>query len=165
MAFPGLTDIPSASKRLNQMVHVTRLYMRDHPHLNRLIRGQESDDRIIAWALIDTLDDFNSTPPFLGAVGLTNFPSMNLLRLGTVATLLESVAILQIRNQLSFSDGGISIAVSDKAPLLMNFSQMLRGRYEQQRDRIKASQNIEMAMEGSGHFSEYFVVNGLYLDL
>lgn len=161
--FSSETSIPAASKRMNEMVAVVRLYMRDFPELNRLIAGEETSDRMIAWAIIDAIDDWNSTPPFLGAVGISNFPSMSWLREAAVMRTLESVGLLQTRNQLSFSDGGISVSVSDKAPLLMNWIQLFQGRLEQKKAQMKASINIEQAMSGGGALSEYFLVNGTYL--
>jgi len=157
------TNIPSASKRLNEMVAVVRMFLRDFPELNRLIAGEETSDRMIAWAIIDAIDDWNATPPFIGKVGLTNFPSMSWLREAAVMRTLESVGLLQTRNQLNFSDGGISVSVSDKAPLLMNWIQLYAGRLEQKKAQIKASMNIELAMDGGGALSEYFLVNGTYL--
>jgi hypothetical protein len=118
---------------------------------------------MIAWAIIDTLDDWNTTPPFIGDASLTHFPSVSLLREGAVIRILESVGLLQTRNQLSYSDGGISVQVSDKTPLLMQWISLFRNSYETKKARMKASMNIEQAMAGTGTFSEYFVINGLYL--
>ena len=140
-----------------------RLYLRDFPELNRLISGEETSDRMIAWAVVDALDDFNSTPPFIGSYGLKNFPSVSLLREGAVIRILESVGLLQLRNQMNYSDGGITVSVSDKAQFLMSWINMLRGSYEQKKTRIKSSMNVELAFEGSGVHSEYFVINGVYL--
>jgi hypothetical protein len=154
--------LPSASARMNELVAMIRLYIRDFPELNRLIKGEETSNRMIAWAIIDALDDWNTTPPFIGNASIMNFPSISLLREGAVIRILESVGLLQTRNQMSYSDGGISVSVSDKTPLLMNWIQMFRQSYEQKKDRMKASMNIEMGMAGTGTFSEYFVINGIY---
>jgi hypothetical protein len=149
---------------MNQVVSMVRLYMRDFPEFNRLIKGEETSNRMIAWAVVDTLDDWNTTPPFIGDASLAGFPSLSLLREGTVIRVLESVGLLQTRNQLSYSDGGISVSVSDKAPLLMQWINMFRQSYERKKDRMKASMNIEQGMAGTGTFSEYFVVNGIYMN-
>jgi hypothetical protein len=162
MSFESTTVIPSASKRMNEIVAMIRLYLRDFPELNRLISGEETSDRMIAWAVVDALDDFNSTPPFIGNYGLTNFPSLSMLREATVIRVLESVGLLQMRNQMNYSDGGISVSISDKSQFLMGWIQMLRNSYEQKKIRIKSSLNVELAFEGGGVHSEYFVVNGIY---
>ena len=162
MSFESTTVIPSASKRMNEVVAMIRLYLRDFPELNRLISGEETSDRMIAWAVVDAIDDYNSTPPFIGNVGLKNFPSLSMLREGAVIRILESVGLLQLRNQMTYSDGGISVAVSDKSQFLMGWIQMLRNSYEQKKMRVKSSLNVEYAFEGGGVESEYFVINGVY---
>ena len=155
--------LPSASARMNELVAMVRLYLRDFSELNRLIKGEETSDRMIAWAVIDAIDDWNSTPPFVGRASLESFPSISLLREGTVIRILESVGLLQTRNQLTYNDGGTSVSVSDKTPLLINWIQLLKSSYEDKKHRMKSSINIESAMDGAGVFSEYFVVNGTYL--
>ena len=154
--------IPGASQKLSEVVAMIRLYLRDFPELNRLIKGEETSDRMIAWAVVDALDDFNSTPPFIGSYGLSNFPSTSLLREGATIRILESVGLLQLRNQMNYSDGGITVSVSDKSQFLMSWTNMLRQSYEQKKVRIKSSINVEMAFEGDGIHSEYFVINGVY---
>ena len=160
--YSSTTKIPGASTRLNEIVSVVRLYLRDFPELNRLIQGEETSDRMIAWSVVDALDDFNSTPPFVGSYGQTNFPSLSLLREGAVIRVLESVGLLQLRNQMNYSDGEITVQISDKSQFLMGWINMLRGSYEQKKVRIKSSINVEQAFEGSGIHSEYFVINGVY---
>jgi hypothetical protein len=159
------TQIPQTSKRMNDFVGMIRLYMRDFPELNRLIKGEETSDRMIAWAVMDALDDWNSTPPFLGNATIDGFPSLSLLREGTVIRLLESVGLLQTRNQLSFSDGGITVNHSDKTPLIMNWLQYFKSSYEDKKVKMKSSINIEMGMLGTGNFSEYWIISGTYLYL
>jgi hypothetical protein len=156
------TPIPTASNRMNEMVDYVRLFLRDFPELNRLTQGYEHSPRMIAWAIIDTLDDWNSTPPFVGNVGITNMPSRHLICRGATISLLESVGLLQTRNQLTFSDGGLTVTVG-QPQLILQWLSMFKASYEQKKARFKASQNIELAMDGAGTFSEYFVINGIYL--
>lgn len=157
------TPIPSASKRMNEMIAYVRQYTRDFPELNRLTQGYESSPRMVAWAIVDALDDWNSTPPFIGGADLRNFPSVSLLARGAALSLIESVTMLQMRNQLNFTDGGISVSVNDKGPMLMQWLSMMRARYDQQKMAMKASINIESAFIGAGNFSELFLVNGNFL--
>ena len=70
--------------------------------------------------------------------------------------------MLQLRNQMNYSDGGISVSISDKSQFLMGWIQMLRNSYEQKKIRIKSSLNVERGFEGGGVESEYFVINGVY---
>lgn len=162
MTVATATPLPSASARMNEMVAYVRLYFRDFPELNRLTLGYEHSPRQIAWAIIDALDDWNSTPPFIDNVSIGNFPSRSMLCRAAAISLLESVCLLQMRNHLTFSDGGLTVTVG-KPQLIMQFLQMLKAGYEQKKARYKASANIELAMDGAGTFSEYYVINGLYL--
>jgi len=139
-----------------------RMYLRDYPELNRLIEGEETSDRMLAWAVIDTLDDINNRPPAVGSFTVANFPYRSLLLRGTVITVLESVGILQTRNQLQYSDGGISVGASDKAPMLMQWINMLSASYEQKLDKWKISRNITEAFTGEAVMSDYYFLGGYY---
>lgn len=154
------TSVPNQNLALDQMIQIVRLYMRDYPELNRLIQGEEHSNRLIAWAIIDAIDDFNSTPP-LTNLGLNNFPSRSLLLRGTVINLMESLGLLMTRNHLTFSDGGIQVGVSDKTPLIQSWIQLLSNKYEEKKQRIKIYMNIEGAWEGGVH-SEYLWTSGFY---
>lgn len=153
-------EVPNSELELNQMVNQIRLFIRDHVEVNRLIKGVESSNRQIVWAISDTLDDFNTTPPFT-QFGIGNFPSKHVLIRGVVATLLESVGMLQTRNHLSFSDGGLQVGVSDKTPFIQSWIQLLRGQYEEKKNRLKVAYNIESGW-GRGVHSEYLFANNFY---
>jgi hypothetical protein len=146
---------------LEQFVGVIRAFLRDYPALNRLIEGNEHSDRLIAWAVIDAIDDFNTTPPLITGFGLTNFPSKHLLRHGAVITLLESLGLLMTRNHLTFSDGGIQVGVSDKTPLIQSWIQLFASKYEQKKKDLKIALNIEGGWGGGVH-SEYLWTSGFY---
>jgi hypothetical protein len=143
------------------MAGLVREFMRDHAELNRLIQGVEHSPRLVLWAIADALEDWNTTPPLIGAVGITNFPSKGLLLRGAVINLLESVGLLMTRNHLTFSDGGIQVGVSDKTPLIHAWLRMFRANYETKKLRLKIAINIERAWGGGVH-SEYTWVNGFY---
>ena len=161
----GLSGIPGMSELFNSFVQTVRLFMRDHPQLNRLVKGEESSDRMIAWAVFDFLSDFAGTPPPLGYYTLEqlfeNHYQSFALR-GTVVALLQSIGILQTRNHLNFSDGGITVGVSDKTPMLMQWIRDFQGKYEQEKVQRKVSLNIAQMLGGvQGQHSEYlFVSNG-----
>ena len=153
--------VPGFDLPVQQLINTVRMYLRDYPELNRLIRGQEHSDRMIAWAIADCIDDWNSTPPLIPAVQLQNFPSKSLLLRGTVIALLESIGMLQTRNHLTFSDGGIQVGVSDKTPLIQSWLQLIGNRYEEKKQKLKIAINIELGW-GQGLHSEYLWTNGFY---
>lgn len=151
---------PSNDISLQRFVGIVRMFMRDYPELNRLIKGEEHSDRLIAWAVIDALEDFNTTPPMTG-YGLSSFPSKHLLLRGTIISLLESVGLLMTRNHLTFSDGGIQVGVSDKTPLIQSWIQLFTNKYEQKKQQLKVALNIEGGWGGGLH-SEYLWTSGFY---
>ena len=162
----GLEGIPGVSETFGSFIQTVRLFTRDHPQLNRLVKGEESSDRMIAWAILDFLSDFAGTPPPLGYHTLEQLFAMHYqsfaLR-GTVVALMQSVGILQTRNHLQFSDGGISVGVSDKTPMLMQWIRDFQNKYEQEKMQRKVSLNIAQLLGTfSGVHSELFFVNGWY---
>ena len=162
----GLDGIPGVSEVFNSFIQTVRLFMRDHPQLNRLIKGEESSDRMIAWGILDFLSDFAGSPPDLGYFTLEQLLAMHLQSFavrGTACALMQSVGILMTRNQLNFSDGGISVGVNDKAPQMMGWIRDMQSKYEQQKVQIKVAKNIQQVLGSfSGCHSELFFVNGWY---
>lgn len=161
-------DDTKISAALRAHIGAVRLFLRDFSELNLLIQGEESSDRMVAWATLDMLSDFNGTPPFT-RYGLTDLMDLGLhsfMVRGTVISLLQSVGLLQTRNHLPFSDGGLSVAINDKAPMIQSWLQLLQSSYEQMKSKIKISLNIMtiMDMASSGVHSDYAMLSaiGLY---
>lgn len=152
--------LPSSNTRIDEFVNTVRVFMRDYPELNRLVAGVENSNRQIVWAILDCLDDFNTTPPFTN-FDLHNFPSRSLLLRGTVCTLIESIGLLQTRNHLQFSDGGITVGINDKTPFLQSWLQVFRNAYEDKKLKLKVGYNIESAWGGGIH-SEFRFINNFY---
>lgn len=162
----SLEGIPTVSPMMRTFVQSVRLYMRDFPELNRIVRGEESSDRQIAWAVVDALSDFNGTPHFT-SMSLEDLLARNqhaLMTRMTVISLIESVALLQIRNHINYSTGGINVGVNDKAPLLLTWLQYYKSYTDQLKQRVKVSLNIEgiLGPSHSGVHSELFAVNSTY---
>lgn len=160
---PGLGQPYDPRAVLRSHIESVRLFMRDFSELNLLTRGEESTDRMIVWATGDFLSDFNGTPPFTG-YALDELVARNLQALcvrGTVITLLQSVMLLHARNYLPFSDGGLSVSINDKAPIIQSMLQLFQAAYEQNKRQAKTALNIEQIMDmgPSSVHSDYF---GLY---
>lgn len=162
----ALENFPGMSDATRSFIRLVREYQRDQPVLNRLIAGEESSDRQIAWAIVSALSYFNGCPPLIGRSSLEDLLNRDqtdlLLRL-TVMRLLEGIALLQTRNMINASAGGTAIGINDKAPLLMRFIEMYRGGTEQMVLRVKVAMNITNAMGLPGVHSEYWAVNGTYV--
>lgn len=163
----ALQGIQGMSPTFHAFVQMVRLYLRDLPELNRLIAGEESTDRMIAWAVLDAVDNFNGTPHFtsMSLEEILAYNQRHLMLRMTVEALLESVGLLQTRNHLNYSDGGINVGVNDKTPLIMNWLQYYKATTEQKLQRTKVALNIASIL-GSGNpgiNSELFAVNSSYL--
>jgi hypothetical protein len=161
----GLGQLNDPAVVLRSHIESVRLFMRDFAELNLLIRGEESTDRMIVWATMDFLSDFNGTPPMTG-YSLNELAQRNLMSLmvrGTVITLLQSVMMLHARNHLPFSDGGLSVAINDKAPVIQSMLQLFQASFEQQKRMVKTALNIEQIMDmySSGVHSDYYALSAL----
>lgn len=152
---------------MQSFVQVVRDYTRDHAELNRLIAGQETNDRMIAWAVLDAVSLFNGTPHFT-MLSLEDLLERNqhflMLRL-TVITLLESVGLLQTRNHINYSNGGLNVGVNDKTPLILQWLQYFKASTMEMMQRVKVAMNIEgiLGPSNSGVHSELWAVNATYL--
>lgn len=162
----SLQGLPGITQTTRDFVQMTRGYMRDIPELNRIVAGEESSDRQIAWAVMDALADFNGTPHLtnysLDELLLNNQHHL-LLRMTTISV-IESVGLLQTRNHINYSTGGTSVGVNDKTPLLMQWLGYFKSSTEQKKQRVKVALNISgiIGPGNSGLFSEYWAVNGTY---
>jgi len=163
-----LEGVQGLSPTMQAFVQTVRLFTRDFSQLNRLIAGEESNDRIIAWATMDAISGFNGTPPWVGDWSIDTFLMKSqqalLLRL-TVTTLLESVGLLQTRNHINYSNGGINVGINDKTPLIMNWLQYFKSSTDQMVQKVKVSANIESILgpNNSGVHSELWAINASYL--
>ena len=159
-----MAEVPAAwppgtrSITLVQFIQKIRKFMRDNHYLNRLTAGYESSDEDILEALEDAIDDFNQTPPFVGRYNLGNPPPWSILKRGVVICLLESVGLLNTRNSLPFTDGGIQIQ-TNKTPELQAWLQLFTNKYEEKKVRWKTSVNIEQSFGVGSISSEYSLIN------
>lgn len=113
-----------------------RSHMRDHTFDNELVDGFESTDAQLQKAINLTVARYNMKPPRVLTFEVANFPldMEYALIMGSVAHILQSVSILQLRNQLTYTDGGIHVGLTDKhqlykvmaKELLMEFDEMIK---------------------------------------
>lgn len=162
----GIQGLPGVSQGMLDFVQMVRLFLRDFPELNRLIAGVESTDRQIAWAVMDALADFNGTPHFttLTLEDLLGMNQHNLLLRMTTISVIESVGMLQTRNHINYSNGGITVGVNDKTPMLMNWLTYFKATTDQMKQRVKVAININgiLGPSNMGVSSEYWAVNATY---
>jgi hypothetical protein len=150
---------------INHIAEYVRLFMRDYPELNRLTDGYDHSPRHVKWAVLDTLSDWSSTPPFIGQ-DLTLILNRNFVSVfsrGVVINLLESIGILHLRNHLSYSDGGVNVQL-ENPQLIQAWLGMMKSEYEQKKQRILIALNIEnlLGTQTGGVHSELFFINSFF---
>lgn len=160
---PSIADLNN-QPLFKEIVESVRFFLRDYPQLNRLTKGFDHSPRHIAYAILDTLSDWSSTPPFVGA-NLNFIISRGFQYIfvrGVVASLLESLMYLHLRNYLSYSDGGINVQ-TENPQMLQATLQMLKNETEQKKQKVLIAVNMEMSLGGGpGVHSEYLLVNSFW---
>lgn len=149
---------PSQSKAMEIFRKQLRLFLNDTPELNRLIRQEETDADHLDLAINMAIDDYNITSPPLAFAYIDSFPSLYLLMHGSAIQTLKMAGILQSRNELNYSSGGVTVRTFDKTRNYQSWITMFMQDYERKKLNFKISQNIGSAM-GFGIHSEYNIIN------
>ena len=140
-----------------QYLGMLRKFLRDIDELNKLLDRKESSDNQLQLALDMALDDWNMTPPILYPVTYESVPSPNLLIRGATIQILTSAGILYSRNKLDYSDGGITVRVSDQTQEYLAWLNMIVNDYERKKLELKKFYNIAMCW--GSVYSEYSQIN------
>ena len=166
-AFTGSIGVPPEidDPAITKIAEYVRFFMRDYPELNRLTDGYDHSTRHVKWAILDTLSDWSSTPPFLGQ-DLTLIINRNWISVfvrGVVINLLESIGILHLRNHLAYSDGGVNVQ-TENPQMIQSWLNMFKSTYEQKRQRLLVALNIENLLSPAvgGVHSELYFINSFF---
>lgn len=161
---PAIQQTLGLSTSMAAFIVTLREYLRDRPELNRLIAGEESSDRFLLFAAGAAIKRFNGTPPatHYGLDSLIQLEQLDILIQLAVIVTLESVMLLQARNQLSYSTGGTSVAVNDKAGLYLKLLQYFRAVADQELLRRKVALNLLSILGDVGVHSEYALLHSSY---
>jgi len=136
------------------VIRQVRTWLRDFAPSNALLDGEEFSDGSLELFIDMALDDWTNTPPLIGRVtSVRAHPSRYLLILKVVQLALMSAAFMYARNNLTYSDGGITVATSDKAPMYLTIEQRIAAEFDVLKMRLKRSLNAEGAY--GGVHSEY----------
>ena len=137
-----------------------RKYLRDFAPLNRLVSGEESTDNDMYLAILNCIEDINGTPPFTQFTleQLLSYRQAYLLLIGSACNVVEGLVLHYARNEVKFTDSGISVAVSDKSPAFMQWYNLMRSTYEQKKRAFLTAWNSDQIMgtDEIGMHSEYF---------
>lgn len=129
--------------QLQIMVDMFRLRMSDDiPDKNILNKCQSeySDERIVRL-LYTALDDLNGGTPKTNysLFEFITFSDNDLVVMGAMVFALIGEGILQLRNQVDFSDSGISIAMFNKTGAYQGWANFILQQYMQSKAQMKST--------------------------
>ena len=130
-----------------------RLFLRDTPELNRLIRKNESEDDMLEFGIEMAISDWNSTPPFIDSTNILNYPSLFMLMHGAAIQILTSQGLYQARNELNYNAGGSSFTRFNKSSYYMQWMLNLDNKYQVNKRNMKVHFNVSRGWGGVA--SEY----------
>lgn len=119
-----------------------RTYIRDHVDYNRLIDELEFSDERIVIARDLTVDLFNVLPP-VTTFELDTFPNKYVLLMGILHNLFLGEAAMAARNQMSYSDGGLTIPIEERFEYYSNLAATYGTQFNQLAQQLKIHNNVE----------------------
>ncbi len=154
-------DLNELEEAKRWFIEQVRIAMIDDEDLNELIGREEVGDEEIKHAINRTIDEYNTTPPPLNTVRTyKDFPSKDLLIVGTMANLLLHGSILHFRNELNYNAGGISVQTHDKGQAYLALANRLKQEFTQRTTDKKISENAStLLMNCPGVGSDYGLLN------
>ncbi|CAL9985631.1 hypothetical protein VPHD148_0283 [Vibrio phage D148] len=118
-----------------------RDYLADSPDNNHLLDGEEFTDSRIDLAMTLAVSSYNTIPP----TGGTTIDSMGaaLLLYGTLHHLYLGQTALAARNQMSYSDGGLTIPIEERYQYYVQMADMYGNQFKTLAKEDKISRNME----------------------
>lgn len=121
---------------------VTR-FLRDHPSYNILLDDVQFSEEEVNDAIYFAIQQYNAMTP-ITTLTEDNFPNDWVLLMGTCAHLMRSEAFLQLRNQVTYSDGDIApIGLDDKFAAYTGLRDSLATEFKEAARAIKTQRNME----------------------
>jgi hypothetical protein len=133
--------------------------LQDYPETNELFLGEENSDEKIARYILDTVEDWNGTPPLLSTalepIDLSTQPrfqgARSIIQLGAMVRVLRSTIVKLARNDLDYTAGNITARPNAVWRNLQALVTEYNQEYEQKKQQFKASQNISAAYGDAGY--------------
>ena len=100
-----------------------RAYIADSAANNHLLDGLEFTDSRIDLARMLAVDSFNVIPPEAIATNEKSMPK-SLMLMGVLWHLYNGQIALAARNQMSYSDGGLTIPIEERYQFYVQMAQM-----------------------------------------
>jgi len=124
------------------LIDLVRIFLKDSPETNELDQTFEFKDRDIELACNLAISDWNTTPPLIRPQKLETFICIDWLVIATAINCLSTLVPLNARNQLAYSDGGITVDRWNKAPIYMAIIQYWQPILEKKKVAFKYAQNV-----------------------
>jgi len=128
-----------------------RKFLKDKKELNVLLDAVQFTDDDIDNAIDFVVADFNETPPF-SALSRGAFPFINTLKLGAAAQLLYSASNLDLRNELQYSAGGLTVNDDGKSSQFLALATRYDEMYESKKRVQKNAMNLDNGWGSSGYY-------------
>lgn len=119
-----------------------RLFIRDNIEYNKLLDELQFDDERISQATDLAIDKFNLMTPFSNYIEST-FPNRSLLLLGTLEQLFLGEAAAAARNELTYSDGGLTVPLEERFQYYTALAQTYGQQFQQMGQQLKIQLNME----------------------
>lgn len=140
------------------LIDLIRKFLKDFPKLNELKGKSDFNDDELYMFLMMAVSDWNSTPPIMAPVNLETHPSIDWLVVASSVWAMQSMGILHYRNDLAYSDNGVSINPWSKGPQYFGIAGTLAQSSEMKKREMKFAINCMMA-GGVVPSPEYFAWN------
>lgn len=119
-----------------------RDFLADSVENNHLIDGEEFTDSRINLCMELAVDSYNVLPPITGAT-LNDFSSKTLLLYGTCWHLYNGQVALAARNQMSYSDGGLTVPIEERYQFYIQMADSFASQFKSMAKDDKIARNME----------------------
>lgn len=119
-----------------------RAFIADSTEDNYLIDGVEFTDPRITLAMDLALDHYNNIPPLTSATKET-LRSKAVLLYGTLWQLYLGQSSRAARNQMSYSDGGLTVPIEERYQFYIQLAQAYESDFKTSAKELKVSINME----------------------
>lgn len=127
-----------------------RLALMDYAERNLPLTTPQLTDEQLQQCIIWALDYINEIPPrFEIPYTLETFKNTNVLLRGAVVGALRLIALIELRGEMSYSDGGTQSSIYYKSPQFTALRQEAQASFEEEVRRIKRQINIENGYGGT----------------
>lgn len=121
-----------------------RMALRDvSAEYNTLLEELMFSDTEIAYAITRPIDEWNETPPYIGAYSPATFPYREAWKKAACGYLLRAASHHDLRNNAAVSAGGVQSQLHDKGPAYASIGNSLLTEWQQFMIRKKIEKNLQ----------------------